>query len=72
LNHRGKHNLCEFGEVNENPAGKPDKVSKVLGRQITLNMPIESKIFHNSIIVTQFELDRCIFLVEFHTILKGL
>lgn len=72
MNHGGKHNLCEFGEVNENPAGEPDKVSKVLGRQITLNMPIESKIFHNSIIVTQFELDRCIFLVEFHTILKGL
>ena len=46
-------------------------LSKTLGRQKILKMPIQSKTGLNTIIVTEVELDHCIFHMEFHTILKG-
>jgi hypothetical protein len=46
-------------------------LSKTLGRQKILKMPIQSKTGLNTIIVTEVELDHCIFHMEFHTILQG-
>jgi len=46
-------------------------LSKALGRQKTLNMPNQSKTCLNTIIVTEVELDHCIFHMEFHAILQG-
>ena len=45
-------------------------LSKALGRQNTMDMPNQSKTCLNTIIVTEVELDHCIFHMEFHTILQ--